>query len=938
VTVRSTRSSAGARKAARAAKARADGNGMQPKASLKIVETRVYRGPNYWSYDPTIKLIVDLGVLEAFPSNTIPGFVDGLLELMPAVRQHSCSTGRPGGFEMRLREGTWLGHVAEHVALQLQRDAGTEVGRGKTRSTGQPGRYHVVYSYAEESVGLAAGRMAVRFVNHLVEADPTFDFVAEFEKLVLLAERSAFGPSTQALLDEAALRDIPYIRLNEQSLVQLGHGIYQKRIRATMTSQTSSLGVDIASDKKLTNRLLQATGIPVPRSEVVRTEDEAATAAATIGYPVAMKPVDGNHGRGVMLNLGDEAAVRAGYAAARAESRNGGVVVETFLKGNDYRCLVIGGELRAVAQRVPAHIEGDGKRTVAELVEATNADPRRGIGHEKVLTRIKVDAESTAYLTEQGFGMDDVPPRGQRVYLKHTGNMSTGGISIDRTEEIHPENAEIAELAARVVGLDIAGIDFLSPDISQPVSEVGGGIVEVNAAPGFRMHTHPTEGEAQYVAKPVIDMLFPPATPSRIPIVAITGSNGKTTTARMVTHILKGMGRKVGLTSTDGIFVDGRVIRRGDMSGPRSASTVLQNPNVDFAVFEVARGGILREGLGYQRNDVAVVLNVTGDHLGLGGITSMRQLAAVKQVIVEAVPRSGTAVLNADDELVSQMARHCSGSVIYFSLDPENEILKRQASRGRRSVTLENGRNGEMIVLRQGRKSMPLVWTHLIPATFEGRARMNVQNALAAAGAAWASGAHLHDIRQGLRTFATSYYMAPGRLNIMDLDGFRVLVDYAHNAPAVLALGEFVDRLAQPSPGGAQPLVTGRRIGVVATAGDRRDDDIRDLGRVAARFFDHIIIREDRNPRGRKRGETAGLVEEGVRAGMAEGARAKEVETVLDEMEATRHALDIGEAGDLVVVCVDYANEVWKELQRRQHGASSADLTQDGPMEPLGPG
>jgi cyanophycin synthetase len=938
MTVRSTRPSAGDRKAARVAKARADANGKVPRAELRIVETRVYRGPNYWSYDPAIKLIVDLGVLEAFPSNTIPGFVDGLLELMPAVGQHSCSTGRPGGFESRLREGTWLGHVAEQVALQLQRDAGTEVGRGKTRSTGQPGRYHVVYSYAEESVGLAAGRMAVRFVNHLVEADPTFDFVAEFEKLVLLAERSAFGPSTQALLDEAALRDIPYIRLNDQSLVQLGHGVYQKRIRATMTSQTSSLGVDIASDKKLTNRLLQATGIPVPRSEIVRNEDEAATAAATIGYPVAIKPVDGNHGRGVMLNLADEASVRAGYKAARAESRSGGVLVETFLRGNDYRCLVIGGDLRAVAQRVPAHVEGDGKHTVAELVEVTNADPRRGIGHEKVLTRIKIDDESTAYLTEQGLAMTDVPPRGQRVFLKHTGNMSTGGISIDRTEEIHPENAEIAELAARVVGLDIAGIDFLCPDISQPVSEVGGGIVEVNAAPGFRMHTHPTEGEAQYVAKPVIDMLFPPGTPSRIPIVAVTGSNGKTTTARMVTHILKGMGRKVGLTSTDGIFVDGRVIRRGDMSGPRSASTVLQNPTVDFAVFEVARGGILREGLGYQRNDVAVVLNVTGDHLGLGGISSMRQLANVKQVIVEAVPRSGTAVLNADDALVSEMGRHCSGSVIYFSLDPENDILKRQASRGRRGVTVENGRNGEMIVLRQGRKSMPLVWTHLIPATFEGRARMNVQNALAAAGAAWASGAHLHDIRQGLRTFATSYYMAPGRLNLMDLDGFRVLVDYAHNAPAVLALGEFVELLAQPSPGGAQALVTGRRIGVMATAGDRRDDDIRDLGRVAARFFDHIIVREDRNPRGRKRGETAGLVEEGVRAAMSEGARAQEVETILDEMEATRHALDIGEHGDLVVVCVDYANEVWKELQRRQHGASSADGPSDGPMEPLGPG
>ncbi|HET7521442.1 MAG TPA: cyanophycin synthetase, partial [Candidatus Limnocylindria bacterium] len=756
----------------------------------------------------------------------------------------------------------------------------------------------------EESVGLAAGRLAVRLVNHLVTAEKDFDFRVEFEKLVLLAERAAFGPSTQAILDEAALRDIPYIRLNEQSLVQLGHGIHQKRIRATMTSQTSSLGVDIASDKKLTNKLLAATGVPVPRSEVVRNVEEASAAAATIGYPVAIKPLDGNHGRGVMLNLADDAAVRAGYAAARAESRYGGVVVESYLTGNDYRCLVIGGVLRAVAQRVPAHVVGDGEHSVAELVEETNNDPRRGIGHEKVLTRIKVDDESITYAREQGFELSDVPPRGVRVFLKRTGNMSTGGISIDRTEEAHPDNVEIAELAARVVGLDIAGIDFICPDISVPVRETGGGIVEVNAAPGFRMHTHPTEGEAQYVAKPVIDGLFPPGSPSRIPIVAVTGSNGKTTTARMIAHVMKGMGRKVGMTSTDGIFVDGRLVRKGDMSGPRSASTVLQNPTVDFAVFEVARGGILREGLGYQRNDVAVVLNVTGDHLGLGGITSIRQLANVKQVVVEAVPRDGTAVLNADDPLVAAMARHCSGSVIYFSTDPDNEVIKRQASRGRRAVTLEPGRNGEMIVLRQGRKSMPLVWTHLLPATFEGRARMNVQNALAATAAAWAAGAHLHDIRQGLRTFTTSYFMAPGRLNMFELDGYRVIVDYAHNPPALRALGEFVEQLAEPSPGGRRPLVTGRRIGVVATAGDRRDEDIVELGRTAAAYFDTLIIREDANNRGRPRGNTAELIERGVREAQRRGARVEKVETVLDELDATRRALDLGEDGDAIVVCV----------------------------------
>jgi cyanophycin synthetase len=897
--------------------------GAKPLPELKIIETRVYRGPNYWNYEPAIKLIVDLGVLEHFPSNTIPGFVEALLEMLPGVGQHTCGTGRVGGFEGRLREGTWLGHVAEHIALQLQREAGTEVGRGKTRGTGEPGRYNVVYSFGEEAVGRAAGKLAVRLVNHLVEAEPGFDFRAELEELILLSERAAFGPSTQAILDEAALRDIPWIRLNEQSLIQLGHGIHQKRIRATMTSETGSLGVDIAGDKKLTNRLLASTGVPVPRAQLVRDEDAAVAAATRIGLPVAVKPLDGNHGRGVMLNLDDEEAVRAGFRAARSQSRGGSVVVESYLVGNDYRCLVIDGVLRAVAQRIPAHVEGDGKHSLTELVEITNADPRRGIGHEKVLTRIKLDDEAVGYAREQGFELSDVPPRGTRVYVKRTGNMSTGGISIDRTEEAHPDNVELAELAAQVVGLDIAGIDLICPDIGVPVRETGGGIVEVNAAPGFRMHTHPTEGESQYVAKPVIDMLFPPGADARIPIVAVTGSNGKTTTARMIAHIMKGMGRKVGLTSTDGIYVDGRIVRKADASGPKSATMVLQNPTVDFAVFEVARGGILREGLGYQRNDVAVVLNVTGDHLGLGGISSIKQLADVKQVVVEAVPRDGVAVLNADDPLVAAMSRSCSGSVIYFSMDPDHERLKFQASRGRRAVTLEHGRNGEMIVLRQGRKSMSLVWTHLIPATFEGRARMNVQNALAATAAAWAGGAHLHDIRQGLRTFTTSYFMAPGRLNMFELDGYRVVVDYAHNPPAMRALGEFVDLLTQPSAGGARPPVTGRRIGVIATAGDRRDEDIIELGRTAAAYFDEIIVREDENNRGRPRGDTAKLIVTGVESAPADASRVGPVSTILDELEATRHALDHASEGDVVVVCVDHANQVWKELQRRQHGDSS---------------
>ncbi|MDQ1689797.1 MAG: cyanophycin synthetase [Frankiaceae bacterium] len=913
----------------------ADTEQLTAKPELQIVESRVYRGPNIWSYDPAIHLVVDLGVLEEFPTDRLPGFADALLSLLPGVGEHSCSRGRKGGFAERLHEGTWVGHVAEHVALELQRAAGAEIRRGKTRGTGQTGRYNVIYGYADERVGLAAGKLAVRLVNHLIEPEPDFDFAVALEELLVGAERTAFGPSTQAIIDEAVSRDIPYIRLNEHSLVQLGQGVHAKRIRATMTSGTAALAVDIAGDKELTTKLMAAAGLPVPRSQSVRDADEAVEYAERIGYPVVVKPLDGNHGRGVCLDLRNAEDVRANYPIAEEQSRRGWVLVENYVTGNDYRVLVVGGRMVAVAERVPAHVIGDGIHTVSELVERTNADPRRGVGHEKVLTRIKVDAAAVALAAEQGFAMDDIPPTGVTVKLTLTGNMSTGGISIDRTMEAHPDNVEIAEEAARVVGLDVAGIDFICPDISEPVRDRGGAIVEVNAAPGFRMHTHPTVGEPQYVAKPVVDLLFPPSAPSRIPIIAITGTNGKTTTARMVAHIFKGMGHKVGMTSTDGVVIDQRLVIRADASGPKSARMVLQNPRVDFAVFEVARGGILREGLGYERNDVGVVLNVASDHLGLRGIETVQDLAAVKQVVVEAVPRDGAAVLNADDPLVRPMRRACSGEVVWFTMsDPgtvERDLVEDHCRRGGRAVVLDRSELGDMIAIRHGKRSMQLAWTHLLPATFGGKALMNVQNAMAAAGAAFAAGAHLHDIRQGLRTFTTSYYLAPGRLNIVDVGGVQVVVDYCHNAPGMRMLGDFVDKLMEPSAG---PEIARRRaIGVVSTAGDRRDDDMRELGAVAADHFDAIVVREDANLRGRPAGETARLVAEGVRARMDEGARCRELELELDEIAATRSAVRRANPGDLVVLCVDSATKVWAELEglgrQAQAGARSAGTVAD---------
>ena len=911
-----------------------------PAPTLRILDARVLRGPNYWAREPVVRMLVDLGVLEQYPSDKIPGFNDALIGLLPSLEDHACSLGRRGGFISRLRDGTWAGHVAEHIALELQILAGTDVRHGKTRAAGPVGQYNCIYEYREEQVGLEAGRMAVRLVNHLVAPDDPevpFDFGPELERLIRIAERQAFGPSTQALIDEAVSRDIPFIRLDRHSLVQFGHGLYQKRIRATMTSLTSAIGVDVASDKSLTNRLLDSAGLPVPRVEVVTTEEEALAAARRLGFPCVLKPLDGNHGRGVHLDLRSDDAVRAAFHGALRESRAGDVIVESYVAGNDYRCLVIGGKVAAIAERVPASVTGDGEHTVRQLVEIANSDPRRGIGHEKVLTRIKVDEAAGELVRAQGFDLDEVLPTGTWVKLALTGNMSTGGTSIDRTIEAHPDNVEIAETAAQIVGLDVAGIDFICPDIAAPVRETGGAIVEVNAAPGFRMHTHPTEGEPQYVARPVIDLLFPAGSSARIPIVAVTGTNGKTTTVRMIAHILKLMGRRVGMTSTDGIVIDGRLIRKGDMSGPKSAQMVLQNPKVDTAVFEVARGGILREGLGYDRNDVAVVTNVTGDHLGLGGINTIGQLANVKAVVVEAVPRSGTAVLNADDHLVYRMGRHCPGRVVLFSMamakgEDGFDRVDGHTGRGGAAFCLEPSTEGELIVLRLGSRTMPVLYTHLIPATFGGRARMNVANALAAAAAAWAAGAHLHDIRQGLRTFSTSFFQAPGRLNLLDVAGVRVVIDYCHNVDGMRQLADFVGRMMNEPQTKAGRIGaagsgarTGRAIGVLGIPGDRRDEDQREYGAIAAGAFDEIIVREDKNLRGRAPGETASNVVDGIRAAKAAGsARATRSDKVLEEMAAVRMALRRAVPGDLVVCCVDDAIAVYREAM------SAAGTTRGG--------
>jgi cyanophycin synthetase len=874
---------------------------------MKILDTRVYRGPNLYALRKVIRLRVDLGELEDFPTGRLPGFVDRLLEMIPTLHEHSCSYGEPGGFVRRMTEdeGTWLGHVLEHVAIELQCLAGTPVSYGKTRSHDLPhGQYHVIYSYDEEVVGLEAGELGLRLILHLLppELDAhlpgPWSFQEEMEDLVRLAQRRAFGPSTGALVRAAEDRDIPWIRLNDRSLVQLGHGKYQRRIQATVTSETRHTAVEIASDKRLTNQILSDLGLPVPRQERVRDPEDAVAAAEKIGYPVVVKPLDGNHGRGVSINL--TTAEQVLDAFEKAYEHSSVVIVETFQQGHDYRIVVIDGKVKAVAQRVPGRVVGDGRHTITELVDIVNADPRRGIGHEKVLTRLELDHQALRLLEQSGLTPESVLPEGERLYLRSTGNLSTGGTSVDKTDVIHYDNRLMAERSVKAIGLDVGGVDYISPDITRSYKEVGGAIVEINAAPGFRMHTSPTEGRARDVAGPVIDMLFPPGTPSRIPIAAITGTNGKTTTTRMVGHILKLSGHTVGMTTSDGVYIDGELTVAGDMTGPWASHLVLRDPSVDAAVLETARGGIVRAGLGWRKCKVGAVLNIASDHLGMGGINDLDELAEVKQVVVEVA--QDWCVLNADDERVARMAKQSPGKPIYVTLKRENELVRRHIREKGRAVALEEGLNGRLIVLYEGEEQIPLLWARQIPATIEGHALHNVQNAMFATAIAHAMGISLENIRQGLRTFTTDFFQTPGRMNFYNEHPFRVVLDYAHNAHGMQAMARTVRELN----------VTGRRIGVLAAPGDRRDEDILELARAAAPAFDFIILREDDNRRGRQAGESGALVRQGlIAAGFPEDRLSPKV---YDEVEAVQRALETAQPGDLLVIFGDDLDRVWNQI------------------------
>lgn len=863
---------------------------------MEILNIRTMNGPNYWSIrrHKLIVMLLDLQEMEERPSNTIPGFLERLKALMPTLYTHRCSEDAPGGFFKRVEEGTWMGHIIEHVALEMQTLAGMDTGFGRTRQSGQRGCYHVVFSYIEPKAGEYAARASLALVEALI-AGKEYDLEADVQKLREIREDVRLGPSTGSLVEEAIRRNIPYIRLNRHSLVQLGYGKNQRRIQATIASTTSSIAVELACDKEETKNILEAASIPVPKGHIITTEEELESMVKRVGYPMVIKPVNGNHGKGATTNILNMEAAKEAFAAAKKYSRS--IICEKFITGRDFRVLVIDYKFVAAALRTPAAVIGDGKSTIAELVEIVNQDPRRGFGHEKVLTSIKIDDAVMFMLEKHGYTLETVPALNEEVWLKPTANLSTGGTSQDVTDFVHPSNIVMCERIARVIGLDICGIDIMASDLSQPLSENGGAVLEVNAAPGFRMHLEPAEGLARNVAEPVIDMLYPPGSTARIPIIAVAGTNGKTTTTRLLAHIVKNAGYNVGYTTTDGVYVQNQLMVSGDCTGPVSAEFVLRDPTVDFAVLETARGGILRAGLGFHNCDVAVVTNVAEDHLGLQGIDTIQKLAKVKSVVPGTVFKHGYAVLNADDDLVYNMRKELECNIALFSLDENNPRIKEHCAKGGFAAVYEHG----YITVLKGNWKIRVEKVTSIPITFSGKAEFNIANALGATLAVYVHGFKTEDIRLGLQTFVASPAQTPGRMNIFQFRDFTIMLDYAHNTHGIQALGKFV-----------ASVEASVKVGIIAAVGDRRDEDIISLGEESAKIFDEIIIRQDKNTRGRSEVELIGLLTKGIQHIKPD----MPLQVITKESEAIDYAIKNAVKGSFITVISDVVPDALDQVKR----------------------
>ena len=838
---------------------------------MKILQISALRGPNYWSSrrHHLIVMKVDLQEVDLYPSNKIEGFSARLEKLIPSLYEHRCSRGYEGGFIERLKEGTWMGHVIEHVALELQVMAGMQCGFGRTRGDGKEGVYNIVFSYEQERAGIYAAEAAFAIVEAMIKYK-SYDIEKDILKLREIREEERFGPSTASIIDEVKKRNIPILRLNEYSLVQLGWGVHQQRIQATMTGKTSSIGLEIASDKEETKNILYNNACPVPYGVVISSAEDIEWAVSKVGFPIVIKPVDGHQGKGATINVNkpDEAI----YAFESAQKFAERVLIEKYISGYDYRLLVINNKFIAAAKRTPAHVIGNGKSTISELISEVNKDPRRGFGHEKMLTEIKVDSMTKRLLKQEGLTLDTILPRDKIFYLKTTANLSTGGISEDITDTVHSTNIFIAERASKFIGLDVCGIDVIAPNLTEPINETGGAIIEVNGAPGFRMHLSPVKGKARNVAKPLVDMLFPITNSGRIPIISVTGTNGKTTTTRLISHIMKMNGKKVGTTTTDGIYIQNNLMYKGDCSGPESARFVLRDPTVDYVVLETARGGMVKSGLGYDLSDVGVVTNVASDHLGLHGIQTMEHMKRLKSIVAENVHQKGYAVLNADDDSVYSMMDDIPCQAALFSMDATNPRIREHCSKNGIAAVYEDGK----IIFYKGNWSIPVDKVINIPLTYSGKAIFQIQNVLAACLAAFVQEVKVEEIRNALQTFIPSTAQLPGRMNVFAFEKYKVIIDYAHNPASMEAMGKFVASLEPDSS-----------TAIIAGTGDRRDEDLKNYSKMAAEYFDKLIIWKDEEyTRGRSSQEIMELIIEG-----AKSISGKSFQVIYDEDEALDYAL-----------------------------------------------
>lgn len=841
---------------------------------IRILDFITYPGRNIYCHRPIMKLVVDIGEYSNIPTKDIKGFHDRLLKAFPGLKKNCCSLGYEGGFLERLKEGTYLAHVLEHVILEMQFMLGYEVKYGKTRVLEEPSVYSLVYEFQNEVCGLECGKTAVFILNcFLNDKDPdTQTFMRYLKKISTDAE---LGPSTTAIVQEAKKRGIPVTRIGHESLVQLGYGKYRRIVESTLTDATSCIAADISCNKQLTKTILAENHIPVPYGKVVYSEFSAVIAAKQIGLPVVLKPCDGNQGKGVVLNLDREEDIKNAF---REGCKYGnGVIVEKFVTGNDYRVLVVGNKVSAAAKRLPAMVIGDGKHTVKELVDLVNLDENRGDQHEKPLTKIRIDEISVGILKSENLTVDSVPEEGRVIKLRANGNLSTGGTAIDCTDRIHPENAELAVRAAKSIGIDIAGIDIVTEDLSKSILDTGGAIVEVNTAPGIRMHIYPSEGTPRNVAGDIVDLLFPTEESYHFPIVSVTGTNGKTTTARLIAHTLSLAGRKVGLTSTSGTFVNGKCIFKGDHSGPRSAKTLLSNKEIDCAVLETARGGIIREGLGYDLADVGIVMNIAEDHLGMDGTETLEDLAFVKSLVTEAVKENGYAIFNAEDNMTPYLIERTKANVILFS---KSNYFEKIGDGEQIRVFAQDG----WIRIQDKETLISLIPVTEIPITCSGKIECNIENALAAAAALYALRISADKIAQGLR----SYRQNTGRFNRYAVKNFHVMLDYGHNLPGYRQV-----------IGACKRFDSSRLVGVIGMPGDRSDEAIRSVGALCAGSFDRIYIKEDMDKRGREPLEVANLFQNAI---LEKNYEQKNVQIIENELEALKAAIGSAKPGDLIVV------------------------------------